>query len=340
MAPGSPGSDGAPLVASSWFDEIAPSAGPPKVEPPGGPGKGERLVFTTIDPVTSEAALCVWDEEAREAHALPVTGTDVGTGGIYMESRILFDRPSGGVYALDLVTETIFSVPGINEVGYTARPSAAKDGLSMTFMGNPDGAKGIRPGVTRAYYWRNGVAADLAKVNAVGDARGGAVARVRLAGNGRVLTFVTLDGGLFLYTPGSGALQEVAQARAVADGYSHHPVLDPDGTELAWVSGRTTPQSIFLIDLATVSSPAGEMYVATGLPRALPDAGVLLGTGVVTAPKFGPGRTVYFEGLLPGPAKLFKAFRFDRLAGRVRMLSLLNATVPEDWAIYTSPGVP
>ncbi len=300
---------------------------------------GELVVFTTIDPATRESGLMVWDEAARDAYALPVTGTDVGTGGMYMGDKVIFDRPSGGIFLLDLITETIFEVPGVNEIGFTARASVAKDGLSMTFVGNSDGLPGIRAGVTKAYYWHNGVSAELAKVNAVGATQGGAVARVRLAGNGKVTTFVTLDGGLFLYTLASGILYEVAQARNLGDGFSHHSILRGDGLELAWVSGRTTPQTIFFMDLATVSTPVGEAYVSAGLAHPLPEAGELLGSPVVTAPRFGPKNTIYFESLLPGP-NIFKAFRFDRDTGMVRMLSLLNATVPGDSAIYTGTGVP
>ncbi len=316
------------LAREAGAQRPARTAGLPEDDQPAAP---DLLSFVAIAGGSAEARLFVWDEALGDSLAIPGAGTDVGTSVVFRHSRVVFNRPrAGGIFWYDLGTETIGEFPGLNQAGFAMRPSITADGKVVAFVANPGGEPGVGPG-TRAYAWIDGVVAEFTKA-------GPGMAWARVSADGSVGAVALLDGRLFLYSPLSGAISQVIEATLVEDGFAHHPNLRGDGGELAWVAGRTSPQRIYLIDVATFSTPAGIVHAPHRAPRPLEYAAGAFDSPIVTAPRFAPRGRLYFEAFRPDLG-VFKAYCQDPVRG-IGILTTLNATVPDDTTIYTGVGVP
>ncbi|MBM3268864.1 MAG: hypothetical protein FJZ01_14585 [Candidatus Sericytochromatia bacterium] len=176
--------------------------------------------------------LFVYDRTIADNYALPGAGEDIQNPTLFSNSRIVFERDfygKGKIAFYDAVAELNVFFNDINGLGSVRRPSISFDGTVMTFLLEkyPEAFKG------KAMIWINGVVADLAKVNAVGDLHGG-ITWIRLSCDARWATFTTADGHLFVYDVINPMVHEILDAQLVGDGYASHPAISPDGTQIAW----------------------------------------------------------------------------------------------------------
>jgi hypothetical protein len=176
--------------------------------------------------------LFVYDRTIGDNYALVGAGEDIQNPTLFSQSRIVYERDfrgKGQIAFYDAVAELNVYFNDVNGLGSVRRPSITYDGTAMVFLleQRREAFRG------RAMIWINGVVADLAKVNAVGDLHGG-ITWIRISCDGRWATFTTADGGLFVYDVINPMAHQIVDARAVGNGHASHPAISPDGTQIAW----------------------------------------------------------------------------------------------------------
>ena len=200
-----------------------------------------------VSKINGHTKLFVFDRTIADNYALPGAGEDIQNPTLFSNSRIVFERETSGhgygrygsdydrgrgqIWFYDVVAELLVSFNDVNGLGSVRRPSISFDGTVMTFL-LEDKARDF---VGRAMIWINGVVADLAKVNAVGDLHGG-ITWIRISCDARWAVFTTADGRLFVYDIINPLVHEITDAQDVngRHSFASHPAISPDGTQIAW----------------------------------------------------------------------------------------------------------
>lgn len=136
----------------------------------------------------------------------------------------------------------------------------------------------------------------------------------------------TGDGRIFLYPLDFGVPGEVPEARQT--GFAQMPTLSLGASRLAWIAGGLR-KHIYLMDLATASSPAGTIYRPIAAPRILPEVTLTRTIAQLESAIFAPDESLYvvIKNIRFGTTEIF---RYEYGQARIALLATLNLTRPHD----------